>query len=116
MPHVNGSHRAGAPVQDRGMDSPSIDHVPDRSRYTLTLDDEEIGYAVYRDTDEARIFTHTVVEPEFGGRGYATALIEHAVADARAAGKRIVGECPMVAHWLTKHPELAEFVDAPNPD
>ena len=24
---------------------------------------------------------------------------------------RIVGQCPMVAHWLGKHPEYDEFVD-----
>ena len=50
-------------------------------------------------------------QPEFGGRGYATSLSECAVADARADDQRIVGECPMVANWLTKHPELADYVD-----
>ena len=93
------------------MDTPQIAHTPDRQSYTLTLDGAEIGYARYEDTPTQRIFTHTVVQPEFGGRGYATSLIEFAVADARADDKRIVGECPMVAKWLTKHPELADYVD-----
>ena len=95
------------------MDTPQIDHVPEESRYTLTLDGEVIGYATYRDDDDTRVFTHTVVVPEFGGRGFATRLVEAAVADARATEKRIVGECTMVEKWLTKHPELDEFVDAP---
>ena len=95
------------------METPQIAHVPEESRFTLTLDDEVIGYAQYRDVDDQRVFTHTVVEPEFGGRGYATRLVEAAVSDARASGKRIVGECPMVEKWLTKHPELDDFVDAP---
>ena len=94
------------------MDTPNIAHTPDRQSYTLTLDGAEIGYARYEDTPTQRIFTHTVVQPEFGGRGYATSLIDFAVADARAEGKRIVGQCPMVAKWLTKHPELADYVDA----
>jgi len=94
------------------MDTPEIEHEPDAHKYSLILDGAEIGYAKYRDDGDRRIFTHTVVEPEFGGRGYATRLIDHAVGDARAVDKRIVGECPMVAHWLTKHPELSEFVDA----
>lgn len=94
------------------MDTPQTAHVPEESRYTLTLDGEVIGYAQYRDTDTQRVFTHTVVEPEFGGRGFATQLVDAAVADARASGKRIVGACSMVEKWLTKHPELDEFVDA----
>ena len=95
------------------METPQISHQPERKQYTLTLDGAEIGYAKYQETPTQRVFTHTVVEPEFGGRGYATSLIDFAVADARSDDKRIVGECPMVAHWLTKHPELADYVDAP---
>jgi predicted GNAT family acetyltransferase len=93
------------------MDKPQIAHEPDRTQYTLTLDGSEIGYARYRDTETQRVFTHTVVQPEFGGRGFASSLVEFGVADARADDKRIVGECPMVAHWLGKHPELSEWVD-----
>jgi predicted GNAT family acetyltransferase len=96
------------------MDTPQISHQPERKQYTLTLDGAEIGYAKYQETPTQRVFTHTVVEPEFGGRGYATSLIDFAVADTRSDDKRIVGECPMVAHWLTKHPELADYVDAPS--
>jgi predicted GNAT family acetyltransferase len=94
------------------METPDIEHTPDAHQYTLSLGGAQIGYAKYRDDGDRRIFTHTVVEPEFGGRGYATRLIDTAVGEARAADKRIVGECPMVAHWLTKHPELAPYVDA----
>ena len=95
------------------METPQIAHVPAKSRYTLTLDGSVIGYAQYTDTADQRVFTHTVVEPEFGGRGFATRLVDAAVADARESGKRIVGECPMVEKWLAKHPELDEFVDSP---
>jgi len=94
------------------MDTPKITHDPARQQYTLSLDGAEIGYARYEDTATQRVFTHTVVLPEFGGRGFATNLIDFAVADTRADDKRIVGQCPMVAHWLTKHPELADYVDA----
>jgi predicted GNAT family acetyltransferase len=95
------------------MTSPDISHNADRQRYELKLDGEAVGKADYRDSGEQRIFTHTVIEPGNEGQGYATKLIDFAIADTREAGRRIVGECSMVAHWLTKHPELAEFVDAP---
>jgi len=98
--------------QDGGMDTPQISHEPERNQYTLTLDGAEIGYAKYENTPTQRVFTHTVVQPEFGGRGFATNLIDFAIADARSDDKRIVGECTMVAHWLTKHPELSDYVDS----
>jgi predicted GNAT family acetyltransferase len=113
MRRVSAMLRAAAPTrQDGDMDTPQISHEPERKQYTLTLDGAEIGYARYEDTATQRVFTHTVVQPEFGGRGFATNLIDFAIADARSDDKRIVGECTMVAHWLTKHPELAEYVDA----
>jgi len=115
MRRVSEILRGSAPTrQDGGMDTPTISHEPERKQYTLTLDGAEIGQAKYRDTETQRVFTHTVVEPEFGGRGFATNLIDFAIADARSDDKRIVGECSMVARWLTKHPELADYVDAPS--
>ena len=113
MRRVSANLHGGAMTgQDGGMDTPQISHEPDRKQYTLTLDGAAIGYAKYEDTYTQRVFTHTVVQPEFGGRGFATNLIDFAVADSRSDDKRIVGECPMVAHWLTKHPELDDYVDA----
>jgi predicted GNAT family acetyltransferase len=94
------------------MDTLTIEHVADEQRYTAMLDGAEIGYADYRDAGGARHFLHTVVQPEHGGHGYATTLVDFAVHDSIDAGLGIVGECPMVAHWLTKHPELADSVVA----
>jgi predicted GNAT family acetyltransferase len=96
------------------MDTPSIEHLPERQRYSLIDDGTEIGFAAYRDSGEQRDFHHTEVQDAYTGRGLATRLIEFAVADARSEGKRIVGSCPMVAAWLGKHPELDEYVDQPS--
>ena len=96
------------------MDTPRIEHLAERQRYAL-VDGEGtvIGFAAYRDSGEQRDFHHTEVDDAYTGRGLATKLIEYAVGDTRAQGKRIVGSCPMVAAWLRKHPELDEFVDHP---
>jgi predicted GNAT family acetyltransferase len=95
------------------MDTPVIDNSPATSTFTISVDGEQVGYLKYKDAEGRRALTHTVVEKEHEGNGYGTRLIERAVADTRAEGLRIVPVCPMVAHWLTKHPELDEFVDAP---
>jgi predicted GNAT family acetyltransferase len=100
-------------VQDGGMDAPVIENSPATSSFTISVDGERVGYAEYVDTEGSRTFTHTVVEKEHEGKGYATRLIKRAISDTRADGLRIVAECSMVAHWLSKHPELDEFVDTP---
>jgi predicted GNAT family acetyltransferase len=52
-----------------------------------------------------------VVDPEFGGRGLATILVEEALNAARDDGKRIVPVCSMVETVLKKHPEFDDITD-----
>lgn len=52
-----------------------------------------------------------MVDPEYGGRGLATILVEAALNGARDAGKRIVPVCSMVGTVLKKHPEFDELTD-----
>ena len=63
------------------------------------------------DRGDQRVFYHTVVDPEYGGRGLATILVEEALNGARDAGKRIVPVCSMVETVLKKHPEFDEITD-----
>jgi len=84
--------------------SPTIQFVPDRSRYTLELDGDVIGKALYSDEGAIRTFVHTEVDTEFTGRGFATSLIARAVAESRDAGKTVQATCPLVAAYLEKNP------------
>ena len=61
--------------------------------------------------DGRRIFPHTEVQPEYGGRGLATILVAEALDATRAAGLRIVPACSMVSGYIDKHPEYAPLVD-----
>ncbi|GAB83798.1 GNAT family N-acetyltransferase [Gordonia rubripertincta] len=86
-------------------------------RYEITVDGTTdgvvAGFAEYRDradgsgTDTERVFFHTEVAEEFGGRGLATILVREALDDARSRGLVIVGVCPLVGAFLKKHPEYA---------
>lgn len=58
--------------------------------YTIAVEDKTVGHADYADRGEQRVFHHTVVDPDCGGRGLATILVEEALNKARDAGKRIV--------------------------
>lgn len=58
----------------------------------------------------ARIADHTLVPPEIGGRGVAAQLVEALVADARAAGFKVVPQCSYVAAAFQRHPEWADLL------
>ena len=66
---------------------------------------EVAGHAHFRQRDGDRIFHHTVVDEEFGGRGMGTALVRGAVEATRAEGLTIVPVCSMVSGFLDKNAE-----------
>lgn len=93
--------------------------APDRNRWEARLDDGPdapvVGYAAYRREGDRITFTHTVVEPEHEGAGVGSALARAALEGARAAGLRVVPQCPFVAAWIRRHPDYADLVDSPSP-
>lgn len=80
-------------------------------RFTIGVDDETVGFAEFADHDGRRIFTHTVVDEQFEGRGLATILVGEALQQTRDAGLRIVPVCSLVAGYLDKHDDYADLVD-----
>ncbi|MER6093305.1 GNAT family N-acetyltransferase, partial [Streptomyces bluensis] len=46
----------------------------------------------------------------------ASRLVQEALTDVRALGKRIVPVCPYVAKFLTKHDEFTDITDPVTPD
>ena len=85
---------------------------PAASRYEAQVDGQLAGYAVY-DRGPGRIsFVHTIVEPEFEGRGIAGALARHSLDAARAAGDDAVPLCPYYAGWIRRHQDYLDIVAA----
>ncbi|UVO13127.1 N-acetyltransferase [Mycobacterium sp. SVM_VP21] len=91
------------------MSEPTVTH--DDQQYKISVDGEQAGFADYIERGDQRIFHHTVIDKAFGGRGLASTLIGTALADTRAAGKRVVPTCSFVEAYITKHPEFADLVD-----
>jgi predicted GNAT family acetyltransferase len=85
----------------------------DRHRYELRFGGEYAGFAQYRLNDGAIVFTHTVVLPEFEGRGLGSKLAGFVLDDAVSRGDRIVPECPFIAAYLRRHDEYEASVDWP---
>ena len=89
------------------MSDVRIDHDDPHGRYLISLDGETIGEAVYHDSSEGRIFTHTAIAPERQDRGYGTQLVRAARDDTRQAGLWPIGQCSMVRTFLAEHPDYA---------
>lgn len=90
--------------------------TPEDRTYTIAVDGQKVGHADFADRGDQRVFYHTVVDPEFGGRGLATILVKEALDNARDAGKRIVPVCSMVETVLKKHPEFNDIADPVTPE
>jgi predicted GNAT family acetyltransferase len=85
-------------------------------RFSISVDGRKVGFTEFVDRDGQRVFPHTEVLDEFGGRGLATILVGEALQATRDAGLRIVAVCPMVASYVKKHQELDDVVDPVDSD
>ncbi|MRG59669.1 GNAT family N-acetyltransferase [Agromyces sp. CFH 90414] len=81
-----------------------------RGRYEVLDEGRVAAVAMFREEPGRVVFTHTVVKPEYEGRGIGSRLARHVLDDAVARGEEIVPECPFIAAYLERHPEYADSV------
>lgn len=80
------------------------------SRFEVKLDGHT-AFAEYRLKPGQIILPHTVVPPEFEGKGVASALARTAFGYAREHGLLVIPTCPFMSAWVKKHPEQQDIVD-----
>lgn len=90
-------------------DSITVTHNAAANRYEAVVDGH-LSICEYEQTDGRMVFTHTVVPGELRGRGIAEKLVRAALADARAAGKKVVPACSYVAKFIERHKEFADLL------
>ncbi|WP_225102696.1 GNAT family N-acetyltransferase [Streptomyces sp. CoH27] len=96
--------------------APTVERVDTKHRYEILVDGKSAGLTAYRDHDDQRVFYHTEIDDAFAGQGLASILVQQALTDVRALGKRIVPVCPYVAKFLKKHAEFADIADCVTPE
>ena len=79
--------------------------------YEVTVDGERAGEIRYMRDGDTITMLHTEVDPKWEGRGGAAQLVEEALDDVRARGRRLVPLCPYVAKYIHRHPEYADLVE-----
>lgn len=87
--------------------APPVHHDPAASRFECTVEGH-LCVAEYQLCEQGRVMrmTHTSVPPVLQGRGIAAALVEAALAHARAQGLRVDPACSYVQAYLRRHSPL----------
>jgi uncharacterized protein len=88
-----------------------LEEGPSKGRYVYRRDGEEAEMTFSKAGEHLIIIDHTMAPPAFRGQGVAAALVARGVADARAAGKRVLPLCPYAAAQFRRHPEWADVLD-----
>ena len=81
-------------------------------RYEATVEGGLAGFAAYDLDERTVIFTHTVVQTEFEGRGVGSALAKYALEHSRSRSRTVVPVCEFIAAYIGRHPEYQDLLGA----
>ena len=80
-------------------------------RFEVELDGA-VAFAEYRLLQSGILFPHTEVPPAHEGKGVGSALVQAAMAYARANKLKVIPVCTFFAGYITRHPEHHDLVHA----
>jgi uncharacterized protein len=87
-----------------------VTDAPERSRFEITVDGAQAGFAFYRLRPGRITFVHTEIDDAYAGRGLGGQLARAALDAARARGLAVRPDCPFIKGWIAKHPDYADLV------
>lgn len=93
-----------------------VEDQPDRGRYLVYGDDRRAGFLAYRREGGVIALDHTEVDEDFEGEGVGSALVRHALEEARAGGIGVLPFCSFARSWIEQHPDYRELVPADQRD
>lgn len=89
----------------------TVSDNPQHGRFEAHSDDGTLaGLAEYQRTEGTLTLPHTVVQPEFEGRGVGSQLARHAFDTARREGLRVEPACSFMARWAERHPDVQDLL------
>jgi predicted GNAT family acetyltransferase len=92
---------------------PDITDNRETHRYELTVDGQTsvvLYNEVGGETGGGLLITETLVPVPLEGRGIASRMAKHVLADIRQRGLVVLPTCPFFAGYIRKHPEWADIV------
>ena len=89
------------------------DVIDNKAHHRFELEVEgHLAQSFYKRDGDVITFIHTEVPPELGGKGVGSRLVQGALDQVRAAGLKVVPQCPFVKAWIGKHPEYRDLLQA----
>ena len=92
------------------MDDLLIHHDPISRRFEATVEGLPCE-ASYRLADGVMHLVHTAVPHALSGRGIAAALVQQALAEARAHRWRLRPVCSYVRAYMRRHPDTLDLLE-----
>ena len=89
-----------------------ITHDTQAQRFTTRVDGQRCE-ACYQMSGSTIVLTHTGVPGALKGRGIAAALVQAALAHARAQGLKVRPQCSYVQIYMRRHPETLDLLASP---
>ncbi|WP_193103505.1 GNAT family N-acetyltransferase [Brachybacterium sp. FME24] len=106
-------------MTDQRPQNVSVRNAPEEGSFDVFVEEEHAGSSLYAEISEGptrqRVFFHTEVREEFGGRGLAATLTSSALEESVRSGFRIVAMCPYVKKWLSTHHDFDDALDPVRP-
>ena len=84
------------------------DH-PAALQYEVTVDGEPAGFIRYTLDADVLTMVHTDVEPKYEHHGVGATLVQEALDDVRARGKKVRPLCPFVRAFIARHDEYRDL-------
>jgi predicted GNAT family acetyltransferase len=88
----------------------ALEETGTKGRYVYRAGGSEAEMTFTRAGEHLVIIDHTGVPAAFRGQGVGQALVARAVADFRAAGRKVLPLCPFAAAQFRRHPEWADLL------
>lgn len=88
---------------------PDIRDNAEAKRYELEVEGQT-AVVIYNPVAGGLLITETIVPIPLEGRGVASRMAKHVLADLKDRGLLILPTCPFFASYLKKHPEYADLV------
>ncbi|WP_331770812.1 N-acetyltransferase (plasmid) [Embleya sp. NBC_00888] len=98
------------PAQSRYEIFIGVEAAPGASVAPPLRPTELAGFADYFVSGDEVAFTHTEIDPRFGGRGLGGRLTHAALDAVRERGLAVLPYCSFIRDWIAKHPEYVDLV------
>jgi uncharacterized protein len=89
----------------------TVRHNTEANRYEALLGDEVVGVVTYQRQGDRMIFEHTIVQPEFRGRGVAGQLVKTALDDMATSGRTMTNYCGYITAFIAHNPGYAGLAE-----